>query len=129
MPTPQQSAALEALANAALNDEPNGYDDGYDDAVIPDYAHHEVALADLAKVEPDLRLILARYQRFLGDRNEHDTPRARRLADIVATIEPDFQQVRAALFAHDTATAVRILTDRIRPVTDEIVSMFGHEDV
>ncbi len=126
-PMPDQSAALEAIANAALHDELYGPDDDVEADVA--YGHHEEVAAALAKVEPDLRLILARYQRFLDERGEHDTSRARRLGYIQANIEPDFQKVRSALFARDTATAVRILTERIHPVTVELAAMFADEDI
>jgi hypothetical protein len=88
----------------------------------------EAALADLAKVEPDLRLALAKCQQFLDSRGEYDTPRARRLSAIQVRIEPDFQRVRSALFAHDTATAIRILTERVNPVTQEIATLFRDDD-
>lgn len=92
------------------------------------FRHHDTAAASLAKVEPDLRLILAKCQHFLSSNGERDTARAERLRAIQANVEPDFQRVRTALFAHDTPTAVHILKVRIQPVTVEIARLFGDMD-
>jgi len=104
------------------------YGSNSDDVAAETPIHYTEAAASLAKVEPDLRLILMRCQSFLDSKGERNTPRARRLAEIQASVEPDFQNVRTALFAQDTPTAVRILTERIHAVTEEIATLFGNED-
>ncbi len=90
--------------------------------------HHLDAMADLDNVESDLLLIFFRYQKFLEARDEKGTERAVRLAEMQLNVEIDFRETRSALYSGDTAGAIRVLSQRIYPVTTEIADLFGNDD-
>jgi hypothetical protein len=85
--------------------------------------------AEFAKVEPDLRLMILRIDRFLDESGERGTDRARRLDRISGLLDGAFEDLRAAMFARDVERCQEVILSRIQPSVEELRSLFGHEDV
>jgi hypothetical protein len=85
--------------------------------------------AEFAKVEPDLRLMILRIDRFLNESGERGTDRARRLDRISGLLDGAFEDLRAAMFSRDVERCQDVILSRIQPSVEELRSLFGHEDI